>query len=135
MFLSYLNDTNKERFLEICVHAALSNEVFAEEEKETIAAYCREMNIDVHVPETKETFESLMEALSETATQKEKNIIVLETLALVKSDGVYDDKEQAFMSRLVHGLNVSEASLSKFVLLLDKYIEVGKELYSAISAE
>ena len=49
-----------------------------------------------------------MEALSETATQKEKNIIVLETLALVKSDGIYDDKEQAFMSRLVHGLNVSE---------------------------
>ena len=100
MFLTYLKDVNKEKFLEICVHAALSNGVFAEEEKETLAAYCREMNVDVHVPETRETFEALLSTLSDTASQAEKNIIVLETLALVKSDGVYDDKEQAFMSQL-----------------------------------
>ena len=132
MFLTYLKDENKERFLEICVHAALSNGVFDKDEKEALFVYCREMNVDVHVPETKESFETLMSTLSETATQVEKNIIVLETLALVKSDGVYDDKEQAFMSQLVNGLNIKETTLSKFVSLLDKYIEIGKELYSAM---
>lgn len=135
MFLNHLQEESKECFLRVCVHAALSNGVFDKEEKETLATYCREMNVDVHVPEIKETFEELMCTLSSIATQAEKNIIVLETLALVKSDGVYDDKERAFMTRLINGLNVSEAGLSKIAILLDKYIEVGKELYSEIFAE
>jgi len=54
MFLNYLKDTNKENFLKVCVHAALSNGVFAEKEKEALTAYCREMNVEVHIPKTQE---------------------------------------------------------------------------------
>ena len=34
MFLNYLSEESKEDFLKLCVYAALSNEEFAEEEKE-----------------------------------------------------------------------------------------------------
>lgn len=132
MFLNYLNEENKEGFLKICVHAALSNEIFAEEEKATLSAYCREMDVNVHVPETPESFEDLIQELYSSTTEEERKVIVLETLALIKSDGVYDEKEQAFMKALINGLNVSEGDLSKFIELLNKYTEIGKELYAAI---
>lgn len=135
MFLSYLTDSNKEGFLKICVYAALSNEIFAEEEKATLDAYCREMNVEVHIPEISEPFEKLLEELKTSTTQKERNIIVLETLALIKSDGIYDDKEQSFMASLISGLNVSKATFEKFNKLLEKYTEIGKEMYEAIIEE
>lgn len=133
MFLSYLKDTNKENFLKVCVHAAISNGIFAEEEKEMIDAYCREMSIEVHVPDTQEPFSELMQTILDNTTPKERNIFVLEILALVKSDGVYDDKERMFMKTFIKGLNVSESDLSKFEELLAKYTEIGKELYAAIT--
>ena len=36
------------------------------------------------------------------------------------------------MIELVKGLNVSESELERFSQLLDKYIGIGKELYTAI---
>lgn len=75
MFLSYLNEVNKEGFLKLCVHAALSDNNFAEEESEVIAAYCREMDLNVHQPEVCESFQDLVKELNNSTTKKEKNII------------------------------------------------------------
>ncbi len=133
MFLSYLKERNKEGFLKICVYAALSNDVFGNEEKEAIAAYCREMNVEVHEPEVSGGFEDLVKELYSSTTKEERNIIVLETLALLKADGVYDEKEQKFMKTLIDGFEVSAHKLTVMTELLDKYIQVGKELYSTIT--
>ena len=132
MFLNKLEEINKEGFLKLCIHAALSNGVFAAEEKAALNAYCREMDIDVHIPDTPETFEELLSGLCNSTNQEEKNIIVLETLALIKSDGIYDEKEKEFMKKLIDGLGVTEETLEKFVVLLEKYTDIGRELYSAI---
>jgi tellurite resistance protein len=133
MFLSYLEEINKEKFLKVCVHAALANNIFAEEEKRTIGAYCREMDLPIHEPKVEESFEDLLKGLCVSTTKEEKKIIVLETLALMKSDGVYDEKEKTFMKKLIDSLGVSESDLSQLDKLLKKYIEIGKELYSAIT--
>ena len=133
MFLCYLGEENKERFLKLCVHAALSNGVFAKEEKEIIGTYCREMNIPVKAPDTQESIETLFSDISENASDAEKNIIVLEILGLIKSDGVYDEKEKSFMKKLVDGINAKEEVLSKMNSLLDIYTVVFKELYATIT--
>lgn len=132
MFLNYLKEDNKEYFLKVCVHAALSNGIFAEEQKETLDSYCREMNVEVHTPDTQESFLDLLKLVSKNTTSAERNIFVIETLALIKADGIYDEKEKSFMTELVKGLNVSESELERFSELLDKYIEIGKELYTGI---
>ena len=133
MFLSYLKDYNKEKFLKVCVHAALSNKNFAEEEKTAINMYCREMDLPVHELEVNESFNDLLKDISDSTTKEEKKIIVLETLALVKSGGVYDENEKAFMNELIEAFGISESKLSQFDELLQKYTEIGKELYSAIT--
>lgn len=132
MFLSYLDESNKEGFLKICVHAAMANGIFADAEHELIDAYCREMNIDVHVPDVIETLDEVIMNLEKSITEKDKNIIVLETYALVKSDGIYDENEEKFMNLLINGLKVSKEKLLEFSKLLDKYTEIGQELYKAV---
>lgn len=133
MFLNQLKEVNKELFLKVCIHAAWSNGVFVNEEREMIFAYCREMSIPENVPECDETINDVLLELAEKATTKEKNIIVLEILGLVKADGIYEDKEKEFMEALATGMNVNEGVLSKLNSLLDIYTEVCKELFIAIN--
>ena len=132
MFLNQLENDNKELFLKVCVLAALSNGLFANEEKEMISAYCREMNIPENIPECSESIEDIAAVLAEKASDVEKNIIVLEVLGLVKSDGLYEDKEKAFMETLVSGMRTKEGMLSKMESLLEIYTVVCKELYAAV---
>lgn len=133
MFLNQLNDSAKENFLKVCVHAALANGVFAEEEKNMLFAYCREMNVEEVIPETPETFDELVSKINAEVSKEEKNIYVLEILALMNSDGSFDDKENDFMDKLTRGLGIDKEILVKFDDLLKKYIEISKELYTAIS--
>ena len=134
MFLMLLKEENKERFLKVCVYAAMSNEIFAEEEKLMISAYCREMNIAEHIPETTAEFDAFIPELAENTDSKEKNIILLETLALIRSDGIYDDREQAFMKSLTLGLGLPLSKLDDYLVILDKYTEMAKEMLQAIEA-
>lgn len=133
MFLSRLNEGTKESFLKLCVHASLSNGVFAMEEKDILFAYCREMNVNEKIPDTPETLEELITKISNETSDEEKNIYILEILALMKSDGIYDEKENEFMKKLALGLGFSEDVLIKYNNLLEKYLEIEKELYAAIT--
>lgn len=133
MFLNRLNETTKESFLKLCVHASLSNGFFAEKERETLFSYCREMNVQENIPDTPETFEELVKVINNETSNEEKNIIILEILALMKSDGVLDEKKQEFMKRLASGLGFSDEVLVRYNNLLEKYLEIGKELYVAIT--
>lgn len=117
----------------MCVHAAWSNGVFVNEEKEMIFAYCREMCIPEDVPEYDGTINDVLSELAEKATTKEKNIIMLEILGLVKADGVYEEKEIEFMNSIVAGMKVKEGVLSKLNSLLDIYATVCKELFFTLS--
>lgn len=132
MFLNLLQETNKDLFLKLCVHASLANDIFAEEEKEMIYAYCREMNISEHIPEDTSEFDKVVDSLAVQANYVEKNIIILEILGLVKTDGVYDEKEEEFMKKLIKRMKVKNDVLSKYNSLLEIYIAVCKELRAAV---
>lgn len=132
MFLNQLEESNKRDFLKVCVYASLANGILANEEKEMLFAYCREMNIKECIPEITETFDELLDRVNKNTNDKEKKIFLLEVLALVKSDGIYDDDERDFMKKILSGFDFSKEVLEKFNILLDKYIEIGKEIYTEI---
>lgn len=133
MFLNRLEEGNKKLFLKVCTHAAWSNGVFQNEQKDMVFAYCREMNIPEHIPEYNGTIDATIEELASKATEEEKNIIVLEILGLVKSDGAYEETEKEFMDALVTGLKVKESVFDKISSLLEKYIDLCSELLSTVS--
>lgn len=132
MFLNLLQENNKELFLKVCVHASLANDIFAEEEKEMVYAYCREMNIVEHIPEESGDFDEIVKTLAEQTDEVERNIIILEVLGLIKADGIYDEMEEEFMKKLIEGMKVKGDVLGKFNSLLEIYIAVCKELRAAV---
>lgn len=132
MFLNLLQENNKEYFLKLCVHASLANDIFAEEEKEMIYAYCQEMDVKEHIPDEIEDFEDVVNTLSEQTDEVEKNIILMEILGLIKEDGIYDEKEKEFMKKLADGMKIKAEVLSKYNSLLEIYITIFKELRSAV---
>lgn len=132
MFLNMLEERNKRNFLKLCVHAALSDGEFVNDEAEMIHAYCREMNISEAVPEVKESLEDILKEMAENTNDTEKRIITLEVLGLVKSDGVYDDREKAFMKKVIESMEIKKEILDELEYLLEQYTGVYRELYSVI---
>ena len=91
------------------------------------------MDIEEHIPESKEDFDTLIGRLRGETNDEEKRIIVFETLTFIKSDGTYDEKEQDFMLKLTTGLGLSKEDLDRFDSLLEKYLLVEQELFDAIA--
>lgn len=132
MFLNELNEEIKELFLQVCVYAAESNGIFAEEQKGMIGAYCREMNIRETIPTINISLSELLSKVSEKSDKRERNIIFLEILGLIKSDGIYDEEEQEFMELLRKELFIEKDVADKIEELLGSYLKITTDLYKAI---
>ena len=127
MFLKLLNVDAKEKFLKLCVFASNSNGFLENEERLLIFEYCREMNLK------EESFEDLMSEMNDVMSLKEKKIVLLEILALIKCDGVYDKKEKEFMEKIISKFGFEDIALDEYNDLLEKYMQIGKELFELIS--
>ncbi len=132
MLLNALQEKNRELFLEICVHAAMANNVLDKEEQEMIFAYCREMNIQEHIPDMEDSLEKIAAKLAMQIDDAEKRIIALEILGLVKADGRFDEKEKAFFDRLITGLQIEQDIVSRLEGLLERYSAVCKQIYASV---
>ncbi|MDO5361025.1 MAG: hypothetical protein Q4F03_00060 [Eubacteriales bacterium] len=132
MFLNYLERGNKKRFLDICVHAAMSDGNFVKEEKEMMAAYCREMNIPEYIPEENESLETILNDFVNNSSDVERKIVLTEILGLVKADNAYTEKEKEFMEKLAAKMCIEAGVLDKINSLLDIYNLVCKELFTTI---
>lgn len=132
MFLNYLSKENKERFLNLCVHAALSNGAVENEEKEMIVAYCREMDIPEHIPEVSGSVEEALDDFIKNSSEVEKKIVLIELLALVKADNLYDENEKAFMEKIADSMDIKAGILDKINSLLEIYNTVCMELFTTV---
>lgn len=74
MFLNALRNDTKEIFLKLCVQGSLINDNFENEEKEIISDYCREMDVEVHIPENKENLYDFLALLSKN-TKDRKSVV------------------------------------------------------------
>lgn len=127
MFLSQLKEENKELFLKLCVHAAMANDEFADEERNTIQLYCTEMELPMHIPEINADLDELLAVINKFANETEKKIIVVEILGLLKSDDKFDEKEHVFFDKVKESLSLSDEFCDKTESLLDKYTSIYKE--------
>jgi len=133
MFLNQLSCESKNAFLELCIYAAHSDKVFKDEESQMIFDYCHEMNIPEVMPENTEELDDILNFIKEKASEKEKNIIYLEILGLLKADNEFDEKEKAFLQRVIIDLGIRESIVNKIDGLLNEYMAVCSEIYLTIN--
>ncbi|MGN0163656.1 MAG: hypothetical protein ACI4EA_08795 [Candidatus Ornithomonoglobus sp.] len=132
MFLSLLSENNKRNFIDLCGYASAADGIFSDVEKETIAAYCREMNINEMIPDTTKDINTILDDLYENSNKKEKRIILFELLGLFFSDDVFTDEEQELAKKIADKFEINKEEMQKLSSLLTIYKTLYNELYLAI---
>lgn len=116
MYTANFNNKQKELFLELCVHAALSNQVLAGCEKTVIEAYCNEMGIAWEKSyEPHEKLETVLSEIKESSSLQVRKMILSEILSVLIADGVIDDDENNFVSTVVTGLDIPKESANEII--------------------
>lgn len=132
MFLSKLDQEKKELFFQLSIHAARSNNIFADEQKAMINEYCVEMGFTNKELETTMALDEVLERIKETSDEQEIRVIVFEILGLLLSDKRYDDLEKAFVDNLKSTFNLSEEVITEMINLLNEFDRVFVRICDAV---
>lgn len=132
MFLGQLSEKEKNAFISLSVHASNSNGVFADEEKVMIQEYCREMGIPFFDAENAISMEEVVEVFKDSELRIKK-IVLLETLGLVYSDGMFDDSEKGFVNDYAKRIGLTDEDVNKQTEAIKEYLEALKKIAEAIA--
>lgn len=131
MFLGKLSEKEKNAFISLSVHASNSNGDFAEEEKMMIQEYCKEMGIPFFDANNAISMDEIIAVFQESDLPIKK-IILLETLGLVYSDGVFDESEKGFISDFAKKIGLTEEDVVKQTAAIKEYLAALKKVAEAI---
>lgn len=132
MFLGQLSEKEKNAFISLSVYASKVNGVFAEDEKEMIQEYCREMGIPFFDAENVIAMDEVVDVFK-NAELSIKKIVLLETLGLVYSDGNYDDSEKEFVSDFAKKIELTDADVQKQTVVIKEYLDALKKVAEALA--
>lgn len=131
MFLNSLNNKQKSLFIELAIKASESNGIVALEEKNMLKAFAVEMGI-TPIYQTNRDLDSITHDIITNSSEKELRIIVFETLGIIVSDTVFDDKEKEFINYIIRKFNVDSCLVDKMVKLLFDYAKVCQDIEKII---
>lgn len=133
MFLSELKNTQKELFLDLCIHLSMSDGDFVDSEKNTILQMCKEMEIKERFT-TVVNFDDALNQLAENATLREKRIILIEIAGVILADGIFASEEESAMRKISDSLEIDYSQCEKVVSMVQDlygiYSKIGSFLTS-----
>ena len=131
MFLNYLNDEQKDLFIELAIKAAESNGIVALEQKNMLKCFAIEMNMKP-VYQTNRDVETIIDDVIKKTSEKELKVILFEILGIIISDNVFDEKERYFTKHIVERCNIDLKIVDKMVSLLEDYSRIYKEIIETV---
>lgn len=132
MFLGILSKENKERFINLCGIAVAADGKVAEAEKNLVFAYCREMDIEEHMPEETCSLDELLNEIKSDSSERERRIIAFEILGLFSADDEYASEEEELMKKIIITLEIDKISFAHTLSLFNIYRSVYKEICNHI---
>jgi hypothetical protein len=132
MFLEKLSSENQSSFLQLAYCAIMSDSDLAVQRKKILSDYCREMGLPGAYPAEPINVDSVIAKMAVDTSVMEKNIIIIELIALVCKDGIYDQREQNFVKKVADAFNINSDKLHKIKDLLDDYSMIFKGLNKLI---
>jgi len=111
MFLGLLQKEEKVAFLQLAHHMARGDGDFSDKQKEIIATYCYEMDIDdIEYDENSFNLDLILGSIHNKESQK---IFLLEIMALIYSDNILHEEEEKIQNRMItiFGLDKNTAIL------------------------
>lgn len=132
MFLNQLNQKEKEMFMSLSVHVANANKIFADEEKEMIQGYCREMGLVSFDAKDAISMEDVLAAFRQSDLHIRK-VVVFEILGLAYADGKYEDSEDDFIRQFAEAIGLSKETVAEYEKLLVEYLGILKKIVQIVS--
>ncbi|MCM1330775.1 MAG: hypothetical protein NC253_15245 [Ruminococcus sp.] len=132
MYLNRLSNEQKELFLDLCIHASMSNNDFDEKEKEYIRQYCEEMQLDNVRYTAENELDAAVEKMIKISSETELKIVILELTALLLSDNEYDEMEKQFMEKMLTKASISSDVNNQIIASLKKLTDIYSEINSII---
>ena len=112
MFLNRLNETEKTAFLELAHHIARSDNSLSQEEKDIIAKYCMEMQIDdIHFDEEKFDIYQTIGNINNKASQK---VVFLELMAMIFADDFLHEEERIVIEKIQESFDLSASHVTLY---------------------
>jgi len=127
MFLRELNEYEKKAFISLAVNVAEACDLYADEELDMVLDYCREMNIEFNIAKP---FKDMDEIVAEykDSFEKNKRIVLLEILGLIRSHGEYSDKAIQFMNGFANSIGLDEEDVKAYMELNNRYVDLVHEM-------
>ena len=132
MLLNQLTLMEKETFISLVMKAAEANGVVVAEEYNMFEAYCKEMGIAFFDAKNIKTMDSIIDIYKQS-DEKNKKIVLFETIGLMYADKVYDEKEQNFILDFAKKIGLTDEDVKICTKLIIKYLDVLKEIMENVS--
>lgn len=133
MFLNRLSSEQKDLFLDLCIHASMANNDFAEEEKLMIQQYCDEMQLSDVRYEANLDLDKSVSKLVEISSKPELKMITLELTGLILSDNKYDDFEKTFMHSFAEKAQISDDEYNEIFKVVNDLNDLYKKIGDILS--
>ncbi len=98
MYLNRLKQKEKENFLELAYYIANIDDDFAQEEENLIFTYRKEMELEDYEAKGID-FKQILNYFS-NKNKEVKNIVFIESFALILADFSYDEEEEKFVNKM-----------------------------------
>mgnify|MGYP006303522963 CR=1 FL=1 len=122
MYLARLNEQERKNFLNLAYYTANVDEDFSIAEENLIDDYRKEMELFDYEPEKIE-FEEGIEFFADKAEEK-KNIIFIETFALVMADANYEKKEKDLINKMQQKFGFSDEKTDQLCQWVKDVIDI-----------
>ena len=132
MYLSRLNEKQKNLFLELAYQLALVYNDYSEKEKIMIESYCNEMGMEVPAVIRAGSIDGIITSMNNECTGLEKKIIVFEMLGLAMVDGNYDESEREVLTEIMRVFEVGEDFARESEKLLNEYIAMQSRMNTLV---
>lgn len=131
MFLNSLNDKQKQLFQKLAIKAAESNGVVEFEQKNMLKCFAIEMNIEPYYA-TDTSMDMLLDEIIANANEQVLRIFLFETLAIIISDSVFDEKEKEFVNMLISKFGISKEMSDEMLESLYEYLKIFNKINSLV---
>lgn len=122
MYLKKLTREEKEIFLGLTYSIAAADNDFSSSEKELIAEYCREMQLETTIEVKKESFEDLINKINKISNDESKRIITFECIGLAMIDNNYDIKEREIINKMLSIFGLESNFANECEKIIQEYI-------------
>jgi hypothetical protein len=134
MLLKYLSRPEQELFLELCNFAANIDNDYSEQEKNYIQEYRQEMALDENAYTIKRLeYDEIVKKILEISTPESIRRIIIELIALLKSDGILHSQENNLIAKLQEDFKLSSDILKEIYESLENLENAYAKIFAIVN--